>query len=280
MVHVVVQAGHYPRKTGATGTGGVDGDPTEQEFAIHTAHTCHDHLVAAGHSAVVIGADVNLASYRGDVFVAIHCDGSTSPSARGASVGYQNEQGRDIATAWKHAYHEHGWLGGWRPDNYTAALSGYYGVRNARSQGNHYAFIAEAGFLTNPSDEAALSFPHGPIRFARALTEAVVSIFGGSISEPISEPIRLPEDDEMYIITNKEHDQGIWVSMGESFIHLAHHETVSSILASGVKTQEWMNADFQALVEAKSVDDLTLQAAERSDLRLADIQVDLETDQT
>lgn len=156
MALVVIQAGHYPRKTGATGTGGLDADPTEQEFNIAAAHACASALADAGHTGQVIWADVANAAYRGDAFVAIHCDGSTSSSARGASVGYRTPEGQRFATAWKGAYQAAGWLGGWRPDNYTAALAGYYGTRNAVDAGNRVAFIAEAGFLTNPQDEAQL----------------------------------------------------------------------------------------------------------------------------
>jgi hypothetical protein len=180
---IVIQAGHYPRKAGATGTGGLDGDPTEQEFNIAAAHACASALADAGHTGQVIWADVGDDAYRGDAFVAIHCDGSTSSLARGASVGYRTAEGQRFATAWKNAYQAAGWTGGWRPDNYTAALAGYYGTRNAADVGNRTAFVAEAGFLTNPTDEAQLSLPGGPERFARALAVAVVDLFGGQAPE-------------------------------------------------------------------------------------------------
>lgn len=183
MALIVVQAGHYPRKSGATGTGGLDGDPTEQEFTIAAGHACVWKLRDAGHTCNLIFADVPTDDYRGDAFVAIHCDGSTSRAARGASVGYRTDEGRDFAARFKRQYQAAGWSGGWRPDNYTAALAGYYGTRHAVSVGNRRAFIAEAGFLTNPSDEALLSLPHGPERFARAVTAAVVELFGGRSEE-------------------------------------------------------------------------------------------------
>lgn len=192
MALVVIQSGHYPRKSGATGTGGVDGDPTEQEFTIAAAHACARHLAAAGHKARVIWADVPDSEYRGDAFVAIHCDGSTSSTARGASVGYRTSEGQQFAATWKRCYQAAGWSGGWRPDNYTAALAGYYGTRRAVDQGNRVAFIAESGFLTNPQDEALLSLPAGPERFARALTAAVVDLFGGRA--PTQEDDMTPED--------------------------------------------------------------------------------------
>lgn len=183
MALVVIQAGHTFRRSGATGTNGLDGDPTEQEFAWAAANRSADLLRAAGHQARVITADVSSGAYQGDAFCAIHCDGSTSRSARGASVGYRNDQGKRLASAWKQAYYNAGWRG-FRGDNYTAALAGYYGVRNAVNQGNRHAFIAEAGFLTNPDDERLLSGAAGSDRFARALTQAVVSVFGGTAGSP------------------------------------------------------------------------------------------------
>jgi N-acetylmuramoyl-L-alanine amidase len=193
MALIVVQAGHYPRKTGATGTGGLDGNPTEQDFTLAAANACARHLKAAGHRARVIWADPpDRNVYAGDVFVAIHCDGSTSSSARGASVGYRTEEGRSFAARFKRCYQAAGWTGGWRPDNYTAALAGYYGTRNAVNEGTRVAFIAEAGFLTNPGDERLLSGTAGPERFARALTAAVVEVFGGHNQE----------DDPLSALTN------------------------------------------------------------------------------
>jgi hypothetical protein len=180
MALVVIQAGHYPRKRGSTGTGGLDADPTEQEFTIAAAHACARALADVGHVAQVIWADVAPAAYAGDAFVAIHCDGSTNPSAHGASVGYRTSQGQAFGASWKRAYQAAGWRGGWRPDNYTPELAGYYGTKRAVEAGNRTAFIAEAGFLTNASDERQLSLPNGPERFAKALTVAVVEMFGGT----------------------------------------------------------------------------------------------------
>jgi hypothetical protein len=182
VVDIVIQAGHYPRTVGATGTGGLDGDPTEQDFSIAAAHACAKYLQDAGHHGIVVWADIAPNQYRGDAFVAIHCDGSTSPAARGASAGYRTDEGQLFAETWKREYAARGWVG-FRPDNYTPALAGYYGVRGAVAVGNRTAFIAEAGFLTNPEDEARLSPPGGPDRFARALTAAVVELFGGQDHE-------------------------------------------------------------------------------------------------
>lgn len=197
MALIVIQAGHYPRKTGATGTGGLDGDPTEQEFNIAAAQACATEIAKIGHQARVIWADVPNDHYRGAGFVAIHCDGSLNRTARGASVGYRNNAGHDFAQAWKQAYYNEGWRG-FRPDNYTLALSGYYGTRRALEAGNPRAFIAEAGFLTNPQDEAMLSLPGGPLRFARSIAKAVQAVFGVVNTGPsVAELIQ--EEDEMFL---------------------------------------------------------------------------------
>lgn len=179
MARVLLQMGHCFRKTGATGTQGLDGDPTEQEFAHAACEGAALLLAAAGHDPEVMFADEARSAYAdADAFIAVHCDGSTSGTARGASTGYRNADGAHLAAAFKQAYSEEGWTG-WRPDNYTPALAGYYGVRYAVEGGTSYAMIAEAGFLTSPADEGRLSLPEGPARVARAITAAVVSIFGG-----------------------------------------------------------------------------------------------------
>jgi hypothetical protein len=189
---IVIQLGHCYRRTGATGTNGVDGDPNEQEFATSAGNRAAALLRVAGHQARVILADDPASTYRGDAFCAIHCDGSISASARGASVGYRNDPGKQLAQAWKRAYADRGWSG-FRPDNYTAALAGHYGVRRATEQGNRFAFLAEAGFLTSPDDERLLSGSAGTERFARALTNAVVSIFGGHSTPPQEDDMDVDE---------------------------------------------------------------------------------------
>src|SRR5688572_31746191 len=126
MPTLLLQMGHCYRKTGATGTAG------EQDFATKVGAAAVRLLDGKnGWRVRAVLADIPTAQYAGDGFVAVHCDGSTSPSARGASVGYQNNAGRTRALAWKRAYAARGWSGGFRADNYTAALGGYYGVRNA-----------------------------------------------------------------------------------------------------------------------------------------------------
>lgn len=175
---LVVQRGHCYRTTGATGA------PGEQEFATKTAARVEARVKALGHSVRIINADVSDVNYRGDAFVALHYDSSSSSSAGGASVGYQSPEGRKIAEFWKRHYVANGWNRGFRGDNYTAALAGYYGVRRAVAQGNRTAFISEAGFHSNPGDAALLAAPKGPDRVAIAIASAIVDIFGANCPKP------------------------------------------------------------------------------------------------
>lgn len=184
MAQILLQMGHCFRTSGATGTNGIDGEPSEQEFAQAACLAAAPMLRRAGHEPVVIDADEPSSMYAGyDAFVAVHCDGSTSPGARGASTGYRNPEGAHLAAEWKAAYAREGWKG-FRPDNYTAALAGYYGVRNAVAGGTLYSIIIEAGFLTNPTDEALLTPPAGTERLARSITAAVLAVFGAPQPAP------------------------------------------------------------------------------------------------
>lgn len=162
---LIVQQGHCYRRTGATGTEG------EQAYATLVADACRRLLTHGGWRINTTLADEN--DYRGDAFVAVHCDGSTNPTARGASVGYRTPEGQQLGQAWKRAYAARGWAGGFRPDNYTAALSGYYGTRNAVSAGTRRAVILECGFLTSPDDRALLTGPMGVERVALAIGDAL-----------------------------------------------------------------------------------------------------------
>jgi len=176
---IVIQRGHVPRKTGATGA------PGEQKFAIEAAERCRVRINGVGHAVRIIDADVPDTLYHGDAFFAIHYDSSRSPGAQGASVGYQNARGGQAGRLWKAHYQRNGWTNGFRPDNYTAALAGYYGVRRALAQGNDFAIITEGGFHSNVpdpdpqmEDSQLLASPKGPDRVAIAIAATVVDLFG------------------------------------------------------------------------------------------------------
>lgn len=181
---LVVQMGHCYRKSGATGTTG------EQDYATRVATACRNLLHGRGGWTVrTILADDALSLYRGDAFAAIHCDGSTSAAARGASIGYRNAEGQAFGQAWKRAYDARGW-DGFRPDNYTAALSGYYGTGNAVNQGNKRAVILECGFRTNDADRALLDGPGGPERVALSIGDAL----GIPVAPPEGNDVELTDE--------------------------------------------------------------------------------------
>ncbi len=180
MGSIVIQRGHVPRTSGATGA------PGEQQFAIEAGDRAAYHVRAIGHNPILINADESNSRYRGDAFFAIHYDSSRDPGARGASVGYQSSEGAAVARIIKRHYENNGWpTGNWRPDNYTAALAGYYGVRRAVSEGNRHAIIFEAGFHSNApdsdpelEDSQLLASPSGPDRVGISIAATVVDLFG------------------------------------------------------------------------------------------------------
>ena len=148
MLQVVVQKGHCFRKTGSTGTAGHRG--TEQQFADRVGTEMISILRFHGVAAVDVLADEVIPSST--VFVALHQDGSTSSSARGASIGYPatNNEGRELGQLWKALYQQAGWPSGFRPDNYTSAMRNYYGFRQSTAEAK---LLIEHGFATNVHDE-------------------------------------------------------------------------------------------------------------------------------
>ena len=143
---LVAQRGHVPRTTGKTGTAG------EQDVVRQIAAWLQ-MTIPSGWGLRVIDADPPDWMYGGDVFVALHCDGG-DPASHGASVGYPDAAGGALAQRWKTAYVAQGWTRGFKPDNYTPGLSGYYAYDNALAQGNRVRMVVEHGFLTNAEDAA------------------------------------------------------------------------------------------------------------------------------
>jgi len=185
---LVVQMGHVGRPPcpGSVGTAG------EQDFTTRAGAACVRLLNQGGWIVRVIDADPNYSAvpklggnpdyYRGDAFVAIHCDGSTNPARDGASFGYRTG-GNTFAQTIKAAYLRRtgrpaSWL---EPDNYTTNLAQYYGTGIATSVGNTRAVIFETGFLTNPTDRAMLLAPSGPDNVALAIGDAL------GIAQPVED---------------------------------------------------------------------------------------------
>jgi hypothetical protein len=169
---VVVQSGHVARTTGSTGTNG------EQAFNLAVSKLLVRELRARHLNARRIDADPGIGDYRGDVFVAIHADGSLDHSAQGASVGYRNGRGKTLARNIKRAYQRHAGLVGYeikfRSDNYTEDLHFYYGTGNAVSQNpDCRALIIEGGFLTNHDERTFLKSVEGQGALATAIADGI-----------------------------------------------------------------------------------------------------------
>jgi hypothetical protein len=147
MTSVVVQMGHVPRTRGATGSSGHRG--SEQEFARQVGVRIAERLDRQGRTVWLIGADDPIPA--SDIFVALHQDGSTNPKARGASIGFppSSADSPKFGQVFKRLYDVAGWPGGWRPDNYTAALRNYYAWKRTNAP---VRLLVEHGFATNRAD--------------------------------------------------------------------------------------------------------------------------------
>lgn len=205
---IVVQMGHVPRTSGATGT------YREQEFNKLVGPRLRDALKSVGHNVTLIGADDAVPSC--DVFVALHCDGNANKAMRGGSVGYPSDDSNSpsgrLASAWKRHHQAGGYPGGFHPDNYTSGLRYYYGFRKSNAT---FEFLAEHGTTTNPDDEAWL------FSNIDACVKAHVDAIGEVVGHPIPpapepEPVPNPpsvEDDEMKLwLFRVENDPTIWLT--------------------------------------------------------------------
>lgn len=170
-----IQRGHCFRRSGSTGTTG------EQAYVDRVAKDAAGIIGREHHVRVALADEPVQAGY--DLFIALHCDGSVSSSASGASVGYRTARGRNAAHLWKRRFVARGWPFEFRGDNYTAALAGYYGTGWAEARGIP-AFILEHGFLTNPTrDRRWLTSGEGRAASAHALAD-VMRIYAGGTPTP------------------------------------------------------------------------------------------------
>lgn len=171
MARIVIQMGHVARTTGATGT------HREQEFVRAVGPQLQTHLRALGHTVFLIGADDPVP--RSEVFVALHTDGNANRDIRGASVGYPDDAGGQLAAAWKRAHQRAGYPAGFHPDNYTKNLRYYYGFGRSSAR---WRFLAEHGTTTNLYDEAWLFGHMGSSVIAHV--EAIGEIVGHPRPQP------------------------------------------------------------------------------------------------
>lgn len=198
---VWLQRGHAFRRRGSTGTSGQG--TTEQRIVDQIAQRAAGLLRGQGHTVTVALADERLRSGY-DVFIALHCDGSVSQSASGASVGYRTAAGRAAGRAFKAEYIKAGWPYGFRDDNYTSALARYYGTGWAQSAGIRHAFILEFGFLTNSAKDGRW-IVRNVDTCGRAVANTALRLAGG---DPVwSRPEPEPPDEQDDVMDCTAHPQ-------------------------------------------------------------------------
>lgn len=133
---VVIQAGHQGgyrnHGSGRVASGGTAGlTIPEQQLT---------PLVADGAAALLRARGVDVArvsafyddTYQCKLAIAVHFDGSGTPCASGASIGYPTGSppgsNKPTADLWRQVYGKV-WPFKWMRDNFTTNLSGYYGYR-------------------------------------------------------------------------------------------------------------------------------------------------------
>lgn len=149
MKRILIQAGHVaPREPGfESGTGA----PGEQALARAIQVGLSKMLAEDGRFLVTRSAGDVPNGWKGDMFIALHADGSSNPKASGFSFGYplgcsECELLADTVAA---RYMRIPGVPKRRGDNYTRALSGYYGWSRTNAPAK---LLIEHGFLTNPGE--------------------------------------------------------------------------------------------------------------------------------
>lgn len=160
----LIQAGHQGkvRNSGdgtkpSHGTGGLPGpDDDEYKLTPIVANKTCDILREAGYTVIREDAFFDQ-PYKVKVAVFLHFDGSGTPCASGASVGYPpgspSGSNKPTADLWREVYKEV-WPFKWRPDNFTSGLRGYYGYRWTNTEVAE--FLVEFGELTCPEQNVWL----------------------------------------------------------------------------------------------------------------------------
>lgn len=148
---VVIQVGHYPRTTGATG--GQGKRVNEQEASAWVAEMLSSKLRAAKLNAIVIPADNFRDGLRTRAFIALHTDASNVACKVGPSLGYGNSTNKAgmntlaVAVAISLGIPPEKFM----RDNYTKNLSGYYAYK--RIDASDYEGVLEMIELTCPEQE-------------------------------------------------------------------------------------------------------------------------------
>ena len=153
---VLISAGHegrpascarYPKRPCNLGANG------EREWTPVVADEATHVLRAHGVSVMREPADFD-GSYAVGAAVFIHFDGSPTPCASGASVGYHDRKYQLAAQQWR-ALYSHYFPFGFQPDDFTKGLRDYYAFRQV--QARDASLVLELGELTCPRQRAWLA---------------------------------------------------------------------------------------------------------------------------
>lgn len=151
---VILQPGHYGRKSGAVGTTG--GRVRERALVAYITARVASALQDRHFSVLVISADQYARNLKGKVFLAIHADGNPHPCTTGPSLAYSNPSsvfamhaiGWALGSALGYSYDE------FKRDNFTANEAHYYMF--SRLQAPTMKGLLELGELTCPAMEDKL----------------------------------------------------------------------------------------------------------------------------
>lgn len=160
---VIVQPGHYGRKTGLTGASGAL--VSERALVAFVAAGVAAELRKRGFSVLVVSADdyirddASTPAWDGlsaKSFIAIHADGSVNACSTGPSLGYaegtsphaMHAIGLGMAQALGYKYAD------FMRDNFTANAAKYYMFRQVNASG--FKGLLEIGELTCAKDEKML----------------------------------------------------------------------------------------------------------------------------
>jgi len=155
-VDVLISAGHegrpascarYPKRACNLGAQG------EREWTPIVADEATRVLREQGVSVAREPADFD-GNYDVDAAVFIHFDGSTSPCASSASIGYHEQRFAPAAQQWRTLYSRY-FPFGFQPDDFTVGLRDYYAFRQVDARSG--SLVLELGELTCPQQRAWLA---------------------------------------------------------------------------------------------------------------------------
>lgn len=119
------------------------------------------------------------------MFIALHMDGSNNEKASGPSVGYPplSVESKRFGELWKQARLSIPGALPFRQDNYTKALSGYYGFGSSYSGVAPVKIVIENGFVTNDKEASWAQMHRATV--ASAIIGTIAKYYGLTTPTPI-----------------------------------------------------------------------------------------------